>query len=151
MKRKNNLKDSDNGGPNAAKHNLKLPIIDFAELQGSNRHQILKSLTNAGEEYQFFQLVNHGIPSDIISSMIDVSQRFFDLPMEERAKYMSVDTPKKPRTSESSEKQINQRLKCTTSVYILVLLAPRRLSSGHLNNSTSNIPFISQASKLFLK
>ena len=47
---------SDNGGPNAAKHNLKLPIIDFAELQGSNRHQILKSLTNACKEYQFFQV-----------------------------------------------------------------------------------------------
>lgn len=37
------------------------------------------------------QLVNHGIPSDVISSMIDVSTRFFELPFEERAKYMSSD------------------------------------------------------------
>ncbi|CBI30185.3 unnamed protein product, partial [Vitis vinifera] len=82
---------SDNGVPNAAELSLNLPVIDFAELQGSNRSQVLKSIANACEEYGFFQLVNHGIPSDIISSMIDVSQRFFDLPMEERAKYMSAD------------------------------------------------------------
>lgn len=118
----------DNEGPNAAELNLKLPIIDFAELQGSNRSQALKSLANACEEFGFFQvgisrfriilpstmiqifmghiahfgtykrtvsgfmqLVNHGIPSDIISSMIDVSKRFFDLPNEERAQYMSAD------------------------------------------------------------
>ncbi|XP_034694431.1 protein DMR6-LIKE OXYGENASE 2-like [Vitis riparia] len=82
---------SDNGVPNAAELNLNLPVIDFAELQGSNRSQVLKSIANACEEYGFFQLVNHGISSDIISSMIDASQRFFDLPMEERAKYMSAD------------------------------------------------------------
>ena len=122
----------DNGGPNAAEPNLKLPVIDFAELQGSNRSQVLKSLTNACKDYGFFQvgisqfkiilpntiyiydfnfldrnlitklikigvlsglmqLVNHGIPSDTVSSMIEVSQRFFDLPMEERAKYMTSD------------------------------------------------------------
>lgn len=76
---------------NVQKQNLKLPIIDFAELHGSNRPQVLKSLANACEQYGFFQLVNHGIPSDVISSMIDVSTRFFELPFEERAKYMSSD------------------------------------------------------------
>ncbi|XP_059428014.1 probable 2-oxoglutarate-dependent dioxygenase SLC1 [Corylus avellana] len=73
------------------KKNLKLPIIDFSELQGSNRPQVLESLANACEQYGFFQLVNHGIPSDAISSMIDVGKRFFELPMEEREKYMSSD------------------------------------------------------------
>lgn len=76
---------------NVQRQNLKLPIIDFAELHGSNRPQVLKSLANACEQYGFFQLVNHGIPSDVISSMIDVSTRFFELPFEERAKYMSSD------------------------------------------------------------
>lgn len=73
------------------KKNLKLPIIDFAELQGSNRPQILESLANACEQYGFFQLVNHGIPGDVISNMVDAGTRFFELPMEERAKYMSSD------------------------------------------------------------
>ncbi|KAJ8551476.1 hypothetical protein K7X08_021491 [Anisodus acutangulus] len=71
--------------------NLNLPIIDFAQLQGSNRSQVLKSLANACEDYGFFQLVNHGIHSDIIQHIIEVGKLFFKLPFEERAKYMSTD------------------------------------------------------------
>lgn len=37
-------------------HNLMLPIIDFAELRGPNRPQVLKSLANACEQYGFFQV-----------------------------------------------------------------------------------------------
>ncbi|XVF55586.1 hypothetical protein PTKIN_Ptkin06aG0047800 [Pterospermum kingtungense] len=81
----------DKAQPNVVKSNLKLPIIDFAELQGPNRSQILNSLSSACEEYGFFQVVNHGIPIEVIRGMIDVSTRFFGLPYEERAKYMSSD------------------------------------------------------------
>ena len=35
--------------------------------------------------------MNHGISSEVIREMIDVSTRFFELPFEERAKYMSSD------------------------------------------------------------
>ena len=48
--------------PNVAKSNLKLPIIDFTELQGPNRSQILNSLSSACEEYGFFQVAR---PQDI--------------------------------------------------------------------------------------
>ncbi|WRX24261.1 Oxoglutarate/iron-dependent dioxygenase - like 10 [Theobroma cacao] len=77
--------------PNTAKSSLKLPIIDFAELEGPNRSQVLNSLSSACEEYGFFQVINHGIPIEVIRSMIDVSTRFFGLPYEERAKYMTSD------------------------------------------------------------
>ncbi|KAK2998004.1 hypothetical protein RJ639_025282 [Escallonia herrerae] len=80
-----------NGESYATKLNLKLPLIDFAELQGSNRPQVLKSLANACENYGFFQLVNHEISNDAISNVLDVAGRFFELPSEEREKYMSVD------------------------------------------------------------
>lgn len=36
-------------------------------------------------------MINHGVPTEVIRSMIDVSTRFFDLPYEERAKHMSSD------------------------------------------------------------
>lgn len=42
--------------PTVAKSSLKLPIIDFAELQGPNRSQVLNSLSSACEEYGFFQV-----------------------------------------------------------------------------------------------
>lgn len=76
---------------NVAKENLQLPIIDFTDLIGPNRLQALESLANACEQYGFFQLVNHNISDDITRSIIDVVGRFFDLPLEERAKYMTSD------------------------------------------------------------
>lgn len=37
------------------------------------------------------QLTNHGIPSEVINNMIETGKRFFELPFEERSKYMSAD------------------------------------------------------------
>ncbi|GMH30178.1 hypothetical protein Nepgr_032021 [Nepenthes gracilis] len=71
--------------------NLKLPVIDFAELQGPNSSQVLRSLANASERYGFFQLVNHGVSSEVIAGMNDVCKRFFELSLEERVRYMSPD------------------------------------------------------------
>lgn len=45
--------------PNSAiggETNLKLPVIDFARLQGSSRSQELKSLAKACEEFGIFQV-----------------------------------------------------------------------------------------------
>lgn len=43
---------------NFAKQNLQLPIIDFSDLIGPNRPQVLQSLANACERYGFFQVSN---------------------------------------------------------------------------------------------
>ncbi|XP_059305932.1 probable 2-oxoglutarate-dependent dioxygenase SLC1 [Lycium ferocissimum] len=95
-------KNAINGKQQARKeHNLKLPIIDFAQIHGPNRAQVLDSLSYACENYGFFQLVNHGIPDEVIRSMVDVGGRFFDLPLVEREKYMTTDmtTPVRCGTS----------------------------------------------------
>lgn len=116
--------DRPNTGEEDGSTNLKLPIIDFAQLQGSNRIDVLKSLSKACEEYGFFQvslfshmfdrttyymnflllifnfssccswtmqLVNHGIASEAILNIIEAGREFFELPFEERSKYMSKD------------------------------------------------------------
>ncbi|XP_062001522.1 probable 2-oxoglutarate-dependent dioxygenase SLC1 [Rosa rugosa] len=71
---------------------LKLPVIDFAQLQGSSsRSQALNSLAKACEKFGIFLLINHGITDEVISRMTDVSKRFFELPFDERSKYMSKD------------------------------------------------------------
>ncbi|MQL72115.1 hypothetical protein Taro_004471 [Colocasia esculenta] len=77
------------------KPSLHLPIIDLSELrQDSNRrsnNHVLRSLAEACEEHGFFQVVNHGVPAEVLRSMVDVSRRFFELPFEERARHMSSD------------------------------------------------------------
>ena len=37
-------------------HNLKLPVIDFAQLQGFNRSQVISSLAKACQDYGFFRV-----------------------------------------------------------------------------------------------
>nr|XP_043618575.1 probable 2-oxoglutarate-dependent dioxygenase SLC1 [Erigeron canadensis] len=68
---------------------IELPVIDFAQLQGAERPQVLKALSKACQEFGFFQLINHGINNETIGKMLDVSKRFFELPFEERQRYMS--------------------------------------------------------------
>ncbi|KAL4575259.1 hypothetical protein LXL04_022101 [Taraxacum kok-saghyz] len=68
---------------------IELPIIDFQQLQTMDRPQILKTLSEACREFGFFQVTNHGIEDEVIGKMIDVSKRFFELPFEERQRYMS--------------------------------------------------------------
>lgn len=73
------------------KQNLKLPIIDFAELLGPNRSHVLRTIAEACETYGFFQVVNHGMEGDVSRNMIEVCKKFFELPYEERSKYMTSD------------------------------------------------------------
>ncbi|KAI5648530.1 hypothetical protein M9H77_34535 [Catharanthus roseus] len=82
------VSDRPNLNPNPT---LNLPVIDFAELLGPNRTQVIKSLHKACQEFGFFQVVKHGIAEEIISEMINASRKFFDLPFSEREKYMSSD------------------------------------------------------------
>ncbi|XP_020571629.1 LOW QUALITY PROTEIN: protein DMR6-LIKE OXYGENASE 2-like [Phalaenopsis equestris] len=71
---------------------FKLPTIDFSQLQDSNgRPHALRSLSRACQEYGFFQIVNHGIPSESLLSLLSSARRFFELSCEEREKYMSND------------------------------------------------------------
>ncbi|XP_013631954.1 PREDICTED: feruloyl CoA ortho-hydroxylase 2-like [Brassica oleracea var. oleracea] len=73
------------------KQNLKLPIIDIAELLGPNRSHVLRTIAEACENYGFFQVVNHGMVGDVSRNMIEVCKKFFELPYEERSKYMTSD------------------------------------------------------------
>ncbi|KAI3778349.1 hypothetical protein L2E82_07585 [Cichorium intybus] len=68
---------------------IDLPVIDFARLQGMDRPRVLRVLSKACQEFGFFQVINHGIAYDVIRKMIDVGKRFFELPFEERQRYMS--------------------------------------------------------------
>ncbi|XP_047963260.1 probable 2-oxoglutarate-dependent dioxygenase SLC1 [Salvia hispanica] len=77
--------------PEAELGDLRLPVIDFAHLQGPNRRQALESLAYACEHFGFFQLVNHGIAEEVTEKMVNVGKRFFEMPLWEREKYMTGD------------------------------------------------------------
>ncbi|KAK1260962.1 Feruloyl CoA ortho-hydroxylase 2 [Acorus gramineus] len=76
----------------SSKPNLELPVVDLSQLRNPHqRAQTLRSLAKACEDHGFFQVINHGISMEVLKGMIDVGRRFFELPFEERARYMSSD------------------------------------------------------------
>ncbi|XP_027337713.1 protein DMR6-LIKE OXYGENASE 2-like [Abrus precatorius] len=78
-----------------------IPIIDLQGLDDSNRSQIIQNIAHACQNYGFFQIVNHGVPVEVVSSMVNVSKEFFQLPEGERLKNYSDDPSKTTRLSTS--------------------------------------------------
>ncbi|KAL2823904.1 putative oxidoreductase [Aspergillus cavernicola] len=66
------------------------PIIDFAPFYGPEctaKETLVKELRQACQEFGFFQLVNHAIPSGLQDSILRQSKELFGLPSEIKEKY----------------------------------------------------------------
>lgn len=74
-----------------------LPLIDISGLEGPHRSQVVSSIGRACQETGFFQVVNHGVEESMISEVMKVASEFFELPMEERNKFISDDMTKSVR------------------------------------------------------
>lgn len=61
-----------------------IPIVDLAD---PDEEDAVRLIANASREWGLFQVVNHGIPSDVISNLQKVGREFFELPLEEKETY----------------------------------------------------------------
>jgi len=68
-----------------------IPLIDMKKLilhpEDYQRQQEMERLSNACQEWGFFQIVNHGIPHSLLDGIKDVAKEFFNLPLQEKQKY----------------------------------------------------------------
>ncbi|XP_059071735.1 leucoanthocyanidin dioxygenase-like [Cryptomeria japonica] len=65
-------------------------VIDLHALGAQDLQQeTIAAISNAAQNWGFFQIVNHGIPSSLISRMQAVGKAFFDLPLAEKELYKS--------------------------------------------------------------
>ncbi|CAL9180549.1 unnamed protein product [Musa hybrid cultivar] len=64
-----------------------IPVIDLA---GANQDQLTIAVAEASREWGIFQLLNHGIPGEVIRELQRVGMEFFELPQEEKEKYAMV-------------------------------------------------------------
>jgi isopenicillin N synthase-like dioxygenase len=69
-----------------------IPVIDLKKLiilhgQDDQRQLEMERLSNACQEWGFFQIVNHEIPHSLIDEIKAVVKDFFNLPIEEKQKY----------------------------------------------------------------
>lgn len=68
-----------------------IPIIDMSKWDDDPR--VSESICAAAEKWGFFQIINHGIPDDILDGMKEAANDFFELPVEERRKYLKKNSP----------------------------------------------------------
>ncbi|KAJ7965506.1 1-aminocyclopropane-1-carboxylate oxidase [Quillaja saponaria] len=59
-----------------------IPVIDFSKLNGEERATTMAEIANGCEEWGFFQLVNHGIPEEILERVKKVCSQYYELERE---------------------------------------------------------------------
>nr|BAC10995.1 flavonol synthase [Nierembergia sp. NB17] len=70
---------------------LQVPVIDLApRVVGDEQHdhddvEVVKQIADASKEWGIFQVINHGIPNDVIADLQKVGKEFFEnVPQEEK-------------------------------------------------------------------
>ncbi|KAJ4842317.1 hypothetical protein Tsubulata_048000 [Turnera subulata] len=75
----------------ATASHLQLPVIDLKNIHqdAAQRRRVIDEIREAAGSWGFFQIVNHGVPVEVIEEMLDGVRSFHELPVEEKAKHYS--------------------------------------------------------------
>ncbi|GMI76122.1 DOWNY MILDEW RESISTANT 6 [Hibiscus trionum] len=72
-----------------------IPVVDLSKASGLHRTGIAQQILKASREFGFFQVVNHGVPENLVNDTMILFKEFFELPAEDKADVYSED-PKRP-------------------------------------------------------
>lgn len=73
------------------------PEIPAIDLSDPDQEKLVGLIADASKEWGIFQVINHGIPSDLIAELQGAGKKFFELPQEEK------EACARPRDSKSIE------------------------------------------------
>ncbi|KAJ0231672.1 1-aminocyclopropane-1-carboxylate oxidase 5 [Hirschfeldia incana] len=65
---------------------MAIPVIDFSKINGGEREKTLSEIAKACEEWGFFQLVNHGIPLELLNKVKNIASECYKTEREEAFK-----------------------------------------------------------------
>jgi len=76
---------------------LSVPIIDLKDIHidPSRRVEVINQIRTACKEWGFFQVINHGIPINVLDETIDGIRRFHEQDPEVRKQFYNRDMKKK--------------------------------------------------------
>ncbi|CAN1287710.1 1-aminocyclopropane-1-carboxylate oxidase homolog 4 [Linum perenne] len=80
-----NAGHNNNSNPAAANPNAGNESIPTIDLSGE-RSKVVEQVTDAARRFGFFQIVNHGIPIQVLDSCVTSVRGFHELPTEEKEK-----------------------------------------------------------------
>lgn len=70
-----------------------VPPIDLSKLNGPEHNQVVDEIVREAETLGFFQVVNHGVPAELLESLKGAAHAFFSLPPEKKAVYRKGVSP----------------------------------------------------------
>ncbi|XP_056170407.1 1-aminocyclopropane-1-carboxylate oxidase homolog 1-like isoform X2 [Syzygium oleosum] len=76
---------------------LQVPIVDLRGYQYSRRQDIIDGIREASEAWGFFQIINHGIPLDVMDNMLEGVKKFHEQQVEVKKELYSRDRTKRVR------------------------------------------------------
>ena len=74
------------------------PPIDLSKLNGLEHEKVVDEIVRAAETLGFFQVVNHGVPLELLESLKHTAHKFFSLPLEKKTLYRAGVSPAGPVT-----------------------------------------------------
>ncbi|XP_058208350.1 hyoscyamine 6-dioxygenase-like [Rhododendron vialii] len=96
------------GGDVAAPVCKDIPVIDLSQLSGLDRVETIQLIMKANMDLGMFQVINHGVPEELMDETMNLFKEFFNMPAEDKAMYYSEDgTSKGFRIYTSSMKGVN--------------------------------------------
>lgn len=67
-----------------------IPVIDVSKWDDP---KVAESICEAARKWGFFQIINHGVPLEVLNNVKEAGHRFFGLPNKERKKYQMGFSP----------------------------------------------------------
>ncbi|KAE8703367.1 2-oxoglutarate and Fe(II)-dependent oxygenase superfamily protein [Hibiscus syriacus] len=70
-----------------------IPPTDLSRLDGPDHDEVVNQIVRAAETLGFFQVINHGVPVELLDSLKQTAHNFFALPAERKAVYRKEVSP----------------------------------------------------------
>jgi isopenicillin N synthase-like dioxygenase len=124
--------------PIASNDEIELPVIDFAKLIDPEfSEEEAAKLHTICQEWSFFQLVNHGVPEDLIEGLKADTIDFFNKPLEEKMAYKTDSDGSLQGYGQAFVFSEEQKLDWSDLLYILTRpIAQRNMKFWPTNPST---------------